>query len=189
MEAVTVAVALGASVPAVAERLTQVCPLDADQLIEVPPMFWRVYVWLEGMNGPPWVPEELRPVAGLTVRTPGEKKLAAMVFAPSIVTGDGFGDPERLPDQPVKAYPEEPVAERETLCPLLYQLVPAGLTVPPLVGFGAVVRLYWVVRLAVYVALEEGAIIEWVWAPPSLHDEKAYRVPAGPESGEDTAKV
>jgi hypothetical protein len=77
-----------------------------------------------------------------------------MVFAAFIVTVEGFVDPERLPDQLVKAYPEEPAAEREMPCPLLYQLVPAGLTAPPLVGLPEVVRLYWVVKLAVYVALQ-----------------------------------
>jgi len=148
-----------------------------------------VYAWLEGVNGPPWAPEELRPAAGLTVRTPGEEKLAVMVLAASIVTVAGFVEPERLPDQPVKAYPEEPVADRDTLCPLLYQFVPAGLTVPPLAGFVAVVRLYWVVKFAVYVALEEGAVIGWFCAAPWLHDKECYRVPADPASGEDTAMV
>jgi len=135
------------------------------------------------------LPEALRPVAGLTVKTPGEEKLAVMVLAAFIVTVEGFVDPERLPDQLVKAYPEEPAAEREMPCPLLYQLVPAGLTVPPLVGLPEVVRLYWVVKLAVYVALEEGAVIVWVWDPPSLQEEKTYRVPAVPEIGDATDMV
>jgi len=164
--------------------------LDADQLIAVPPVFWRVYAWLEGLNGPPWIPEELTPVAGLTVRTPGEAKLAVIVLAAFIVTVEGFVDPERLPDQLVKACPEEPAAERETPCPLLYQLVPAGLTVPPLAGLPEVVRLCWVIKLAVYVAaLEEGAVIVWVWDPPSLQEEKTYRVPAGPEIGDAADRV
>jgi len=142
MEAATVTVAPAARVPEAGERLTQPCPLDADQLIAAPPVFRRVYAWPEGLKEPPWLPEALRPVAGVTVRTPEEEKLAPMVLAEFIVTVEGFADPERLPDQPVKAYPEEPAAERETPCPLLYQLVPAGLTVPPLVGLAEVERLY-----------------------------------------------
>jgi hypothetical protein len=70
-------------------------------------------------------------------------------FGPLIVTEVGFVEPERSPDQPVKLYPEPAVAETETLCPLLYQFVPDGVTVPLPDGVTAVVRLYWVVKLAV----------------------------------------
>jgi hypothetical protein len=41
------------------------------------------------------------------------------------------------------------VAETGTLWPLLYQFVPEGVTVPPPDGDAAVVKLYWVVKLAV----------------------------------------
>ncbi len=41
------------------------------------------------------------------------------------------------------------VAETETLVELLYQFVPEGLTDPPAEGLAEVVRLYWVVKLAV----------------------------------------
>ena len=37
--------------------------------------------------------------------------------------------------------------------------------------------------------LEEGAVIVWLWLPPSLQEEKAYRVPEVPDWGEDTDKV
>jgi hypothetical protein len=40
----------------------------------------------------------------------------------------------------------------------LYQFVPEGLTVPPPEGLTAVIRLYWVVKVAVYVALDVGAV-------------------------------
>ena len=62
------------------------------------------------------------------------------------------------------------VAEIETLCPLLRQLVPEGLTVPSPEGFTEVVKLYCVAKLAVYVAEEDGTVIEWDCAPLSLHE-------------------
>jgi hypothetical protein len=61
----------------------------------------------------------------------------------------GLVDPERSPDQAVKVYPELAVAEMEALWPLLYQFVPEGVTVPLPDGVTAVVKLYWVVKLAV----------------------------------------
>jgi hypothetical protein len=70
-------------------------------------------------------------------------------FGPLIVIEVGFVDPERSPDQPVKLYPEPAVAETGTLWPLLYQFVPDGVMVPLPDGVTAVVRLYWVVKLAV----------------------------------------
>jgi hypothetical protein len=50
----------------------------------------------------------------------------------------------------------------ETLCPLLYQFVPEGLTPPPPEGLTDVVKLYWVEKVAVYVALEAGAVMVWL---------------------------
>ena len=41
MDAMTVVVAPAAKVP-LAARVTQLCPFAAVQLIEVPPVFWRV---------------------------------------------------------------------------------------------------------------------------------------------------
>jgi hypothetical protein len=57
--------------------------------------------------------------------------LATTFFGPFIVMEAGFVDPERSPDQPPKLYPAFAVAVIWTLCPLLYQFVPDGLTVPP----------------------------------------------------------
>jgi hypothetical protein len=45
----------------------------------------------------------------------------------------------------------------------------AGLIDPSLDGLAAVVREYWVVNVAVYVAADPGAVIECDWAPPSDH--------------------
>jgi hypothetical protein len=50
--------------------------------------------------------------------------------------------PERSPDQLLKLYPAFAVAETETLCPLLYQFVPEGLTVPPPDEPTEVVKVY-----------------------------------------------
>jgi hypothetical protein len=47
----------------------------------------------------------------------------------------------------------------ETLCPLSYEFVPDGLTVPAPAGITVVAKLYWVVKLAVYVVSVEGAVI------------------------------
>ncbi len=72
-----------------------------------------------------------------------------MFFAPSMVKETGLIELVRFPDHAEKAYPKLAVGEIETLCPLLYQFVPDGLTVPAPAGVTAVVKLYWVVKLAV----------------------------------------
>jgi hypothetical protein len=41
----------------------------------------------------------------------------------------------------------------------LYQFTPDGLIVPDPEGLTEVVKLYWVVKLAVYEAAEEGTVI------------------------------
>jgi hypothetical protein len=66
IETVTVAVAPAASVPPVADKVTHDCTFDAVQLIEAVPVFVSVYAWLDGVNGPPNVPVEVRPPAGVT---------------------------------------------------------------------------------------------------------------------------
>jgi hypothetical protein len=70
IDAVTVVVAPAASVPPVADKVTQVCPFDAVQFIEAVPVFVSVYAWLDGVNGPPNVPVDVRPPAGVTVSGP-----------------------------------------------------------------------------------------------------------------------
>ena len=70
IEAVTVAVAPAASVPAVADKVTHVCVFAAVQFIEAVPVFVSVYAWLDGENVPPAVPDEVRPPAGVTVSGP-----------------------------------------------------------------------------------------------------------------------
>jgi hypothetical protein len=65
-DAVTVVVAPAASVPPVDDRVTHVCPFDADQVIGAVPAFFSVYATLDGVNGPPTVPAEARPPAGVT---------------------------------------------------------------------------------------------------------------------------
>jgi hypothetical protein len=66
IDAVTVAVAPAASVPPAADKVTHVCVFDAVQLIEAVPVFVSVYAWLDGVNGPPNVPVEVRPPKGDT---------------------------------------------------------------------------------------------------------------------------
>ena len=76
-------------------------------------------------------------------------KVAVTFLGPFMVTLVGLIDPVRSTDQPLKLYPAFAAAETDTLCPLLYQLVPDGVTVPPADGLAVVVKLYWVVKLAV----------------------------------------
>jgi hypothetical protein len=98
-------------------------------------------------------------------------KFAVTLFGPLIVTFDGFELPERSPDQLPKLYPALAVAEIETTWPLSYQFIPEGITLPTPDGLTEVVRVYWVPNVAVYVVLDEGAVIVWLCPPPSLHEE------------------
>jgi hypothetical protein len=81
------------------------------------------------------------------------------------------------------------LAETGTTCPLSYQFVPDGVTLPVPEGLTEVARLYCVINDAVYVALDDGTVIEWLCPPPSLHDECAYRTPEAPLCGELTDTV
>src|SRR2546428_29464 len=65
---VTLVVAPTTSVPLVAERVTQLAVLAADQLRLAVPLLVTMYTWLEGLKGPPTVPLEVNPIAGLTDR-------------------------------------------------------------------------------------------------------------------------
>jgi hypothetical protein len=60
IDAVTVAVAPAASVPPADDKVTHVCVFAAVQVIDVPPVFVSVYDALDGVNGPPTVPEDVR---------------------------------------------------------------------------------------------------------------------------------
>jgi hypothetical protein len=70
IDAVTVVDAPAASVPPVDDRVTHDCVFPAVQLSEAPPVFVTVYAWLDGLNGPPNGPVEVRPPAGVTDRGP-----------------------------------------------------------------------------------------------------------------------
>ena len=48
----------GASVPLVAESVSQAEELFAVQFIDAPPALLTVYVWLLGLNGPPGGPPD-----------------------------------------------------------------------------------------------------------------------------------
>jgi hypothetical protein len=81
IDAVTVAVAPAASEPLVDDSVTHVCVFAADQLIDAPPVFVSVYSTLDGLNGPPTVPEDVSPVAGATD------------IAPAVAAGWSFASP------------------------------------------------------------------------------------------------
>jgi hypothetical protein len=97
------------------------------------------------------LPEEFKPFEGVTERWPGGMalKFATTFLGLFMVMEAGLTDPERSPDQFEKLYPALAVAETEKVCPLLYQFVPEGLTVPAPDGLTEVVRVCWVVKSAV----------------------------------------
>jgi hypothetical protein len=70
IDAVTVAVVPAASVPPADDKVTHDCAFVAVQFIGAVPVFVTVYVTLDGENGPPAVPDEVRPPAGVTVIGP-----------------------------------------------------------------------------------------------------------------------
>jgi len=79
-----------ASVPPVADKVTHDCVFVADQFIEAVPVFVSVYDRLDGVNGPPAVPDEVRPPPGVTVIGPAtdtEGKLAALPgYVPALIS-------------------------------------------------------------------------------------------------------
>ena len=87
-------------------------------------------------------------------------KLPVSVIGPFIKIDPGLFvpeyDPTPLPIQPPKPYPFDTVALMLRLAPLSFQPL-AGLTLPP--GFALIVRKYWVVKLAVTVVFEVGAMV------------------------------
>jgi hypothetical protein len=70
IDAVTVVAAPAASVPPAADKVTHDCAFVADQFIGAVPVFVSVYDRIDGVNGPPAVPDEVRPPAGDTVSGP-----------------------------------------------------------------------------------------------------------------------
>jgi hypothetical protein len=70
IDAVTVVFAPAASVPPAADNVTHDATFVAVQFIGEAPVFVTVYVTLGGVNGPPAVPDEVRPPAGVTVIGP-----------------------------------------------------------------------------------------------------------------------
>ena len=76
-------------------------------------------------------------------------KFAVTDFGPLIVMFEGLVLPDRSPDQLPKLYPALAVAETDTTCPLLYQLVPGGLTLPTPEGLTEVINVYCVPKDAV----------------------------------------
>ena len=66
----TVALAPAAKLPLVGDTVYQL-PFEAVQLIELPPVFCNVYDALDGLNAPPCAPDDVNPVDGVTLSTPG----------------------------------------------------------------------------------------------------------------------
>ena len=91
IDAVTVAVAPAASVPAVADKVTHDCAFDAVQFIGAVPAFVSVYDWVDGVNGPPAVPDEVRPPAGVTVSGPATVAAFTVNVSPAEVPPPGVG--------------------------------------------------------------------------------------------------
>jgi hypothetical protein len=70
IDTVTVVFAPAASVPPGDDKVTHDATFVAVQFIGAAPMFVTVYVTLDGVNGPPAVPDEVRPPAGDIVSGP-----------------------------------------------------------------------------------------------------------------------
>jgi hypothetical protein len=78
IDAVTVAPTPAASVPPADDKVTHDATFDAVQFIGEPPVFVSVYDWLGGANGPPAVPDGVRPPAGATVIGPAADAAATV---------------------------------------------------------------------------------------------------------------
>ena len=91
----------------------------------------------------------------------GVQKFAMQVLGPSISTDVVRSTPTQSKLQEVKTYPAPAAAVNGADDPLVYQHPDeqSGLTVPDTRGLTAVVRLYWVVKLAVYVVTEGETVI------------------------------
>jgi len=87
-------------------------------------------------------PVTVPPLGGLALMVRGNcsgEKLAMTLLLRSMVIVMGFSFSEASLDQPVKTKPEEGVAVRVTVVPIVY--VPPPVTVPPLEGLASVVRV------------------------------------------------
>ena len=60
----------GPSAPLITERVTHGALRMMFQLNAALPALLSTYIWLEGTNGPPTMPVEVSPAAGLTESTP-----------------------------------------------------------------------------------------------------------------------
>ena len=88
----------GGSDPLVTDRLTQLAVFATDQVNTVLPLLVSVYVWLEGLNGPPLMPVAMRFVAGVTASEAVPRTVVRIVDALLVTFGSGrmfgsVGDP------------------------------------------------------------------------------------------------
>jgi hypothetical protein len=88
-------------------------------------------------------------VVGVETVSAMAEKLAVTLRRAFIITVTGFVVPEASPDQPEKLYPAFGDAVTCALAPLICQVSPGGVTVPPPEAPTDVVNEYWVVKLDV----------------------------------------
>ena len=81
-----------------------------------------------------------------------------VLLASMVIPIDPVG-PLASPLHPLNVNPALAVALNVTLCPLSNQFVPEGLIIPAPSGLTAVVKLYWVQKVAVYVGVAAEAVI------------------------------
>jgi hypothetical protein len=86
IDTVTVTGAPAASVPPVADKVTHDATFVAVQFIGAVPVFVSVYDTLDGVNGPPAVPDEVRPPAGVTVSGPAADAAATVMVMVGALT-------------------------------------------------------------------------------------------------------
>jgi hypothetical protein len=127
IDAVTVVFAPAASVPPVADKVTHDCAFDAVQSIGEPPVFVIVYDRLDGVNGPPAVPDEVNPPAGVTVIGPDtDPAVTVTVIASESLSG---GVPLSATTTVTVKVPEEAGVQLKTpVEPLI--VAPAGAPAP-----------------------------------------------------------
>jgi hypothetical protein len=103
-------------------------------------------------------------------------KLAVTVVGAFTVTFCGVVAPVRPPEKPVKTYPELAVALTGTIVPESTK-PDAGEMLPSVAeGDTCVVNRYWILKFAVMVLADEGAVTLCEIAPESLQFNQTYCV-------------
>jgi hypothetical protein len=83
-------------VPPADDKVTHDATFVAVQFIEAVPVFVTVYDRLDGVNGPPAVPDEVRPPAGDTDNAPAAVAAATVMGMVVVALTSPWTEPESL---------------------------------------------------------------------------------------------